>query len=179
MRYAAFLRAINVGNRRAGKADLVGCLEDLGFEEPAVFRTSGNLVFDAGSGTSADKVAAKLERGLKKSLGFEVPVFLRSAKQVKAIAAQQPFPAKEVNASKGKLQVALLAGKPSAAKRKKTVALATDADKLAIRGSELYWLPSAGTQKSDLGMRGIDDAIGPTTMRTMGTIEQIAEKYFE
>ena len=177
MRYAAFLRAINVSGRRAAKGELIACLEELGFEKPAVFRASGNLVFEAGAEPS-EKVAARLEGGLKKSLGFEVPVFLRSARQVKAIAAHEPFPAKQVEGSKGKLQVALLAGKPSAAQKRKTLALATDADKLAIRGSELYWLPSAGTQKSDLGMKGIDDAIGPTTMRTMGTIEQIAAKYF-
>jgi uncharacterized protein (DUF1697 family) len=142
-----------------------------------VFRASGNLVFEA-SGSRPEQVAAKLERALKKSLGFEVPVFLRNSRQVKAIAGYVPFAAKQVRASKGKLQVALLSAKPSAAKRKKALALATDKDLLAIRGSELFWLPSGGTQKSDLGMKGIDDAIGPTTMRTMGTIEQIVEKYF-
>jgi uncharacterized protein (DUF1697 family) len=178
VRYAAFLRGINVSNRRASKTDLIACMEDLGFEDPAVFRASGNLVFEADGG-GAKKVAAKLEKGLRKSLGFEVPVFLRSASQVKAIAAHEPFAAKQVKASKGKLQVALLAGKPSAAAKKKTLALATDKDLLAIRGSELYWLPSGGTQKSGLGMKGIDDAIGPTTMRTTGTIEQIAAKYFK
>ena len=177
-RYAAFLRGININNRRARNTDLIACLEEVGFEEPAVFRASGNLVFEAPSGTSAEKVAAKLEDGLKESLGFEVPVFLRNARQVRAIAGHEPFPAKEVKASKGKLQVALLPSKPTGAAKKRTLALATDKDKLAIRGSELYWLPSAGTQDSEVGMRGIDDAIGPMTMRTMGTIEQIVEKYF-
>ena len=36
-------------------------------------------------------------------------MFLRTAKQVRAIAAHQPFPAKTVERSEGKLQVALLA----------------------------------------------------------------------
>jgi uncharacterized protein (DUF1697 family) len=176
VRYAAFLRGINVSNRRDKSADLIACMEELGFEEPAVFRASGNLVFEAGAG--AEKVAAKLEKALRKSLGFEVPVFLRSARQVSAIAAHQPFPAKHLNAAKGKLQVALLAGKPSAAAKERTLALATEEDLLAIRGSELYWLPSGGTQGSELGMKGIDHAIGPMTMRTKGTIEAIVEKYF-
>jgi uncharacterized protein (DUF1697 family) len=178
VRYAAFLRGINVSNRRAKSADLIACMEELGFEEPAVFRASGNLVFEAGRGAGAEKVAAKLEKALRKSLGFEVPVFLRSARQVSAIAAHQPFPAKHLNAAQGKLQVALLAGKPSAAAKERTLALATEKDLLAIRGAELYWLPSGGTQGSELGMKGIDDAIGPMTMRTKGTIEAIVEKYF-
>jgi uncharacterized protein (DUF1697 family) len=177
VRYAAFLRGINVSNRRARNADLIACLEGMGFDEVAVFRASGNLIFEGGSGGS-EKIAAGLERALRKSLGFEVPVFLRSARQIKPIAAHEPFPAKEVSASKGKLQVALLPSKPTAAAKRRTLALATDKDKLAIRGAELYWLPSGGTQGSELGMKGIDEAIGPMTMRTKGTIEEIAARYF-
>jgi uncharacterized protein (DUF1697 family) len=177
VRYAAFLRGININRRRARNADLIACLRQLGFEEAAVFRASGNLVFEAGPG-SGEKVAARLERGLRAALGFAVPVYLRSARQVRAIAAHEPFAAKEVRASKGKLQVALLPGRPTAAARRKALALATGQDKLAIRGCELYWLPSGGTQGSELGMKGIDDTIGPMTMRTMGTIEAIAAKYF-
>jgi hypothetical protein len=58
------------------------------------------------------------------------------------------------------------------------LALGSEKDRLAIRGTELYWLPSAGTQESELGMARIDKTIGPMTLRTMGTIEQIAEKHF-
>jgi uncharacterized protein (DUF1697 family) len=143
-----------------------------------VFRASGNVVVDAKAGLGADKVRSKLERGLEKSLGFEVVAYPRSARQIKAIAGQRPFSAAQLRKSKGRSQVALLPGKPSAAKRKQMLDLATEKDLLAIRGTELYWLPSAGTQESDLGMTGIDKTIGPMTLRTMGTIEQIAEKYF-
>ena len=89
-RYAAFLRGININNRRARNTDLIACLEEVGFEEPAVFRASGNLVFEAPSGTSAEKVAAKLEDGLKESLGFEVPVFLRNASRCGRSPATSP-----------------------------------------------------------------------------------------
>ena len=58
------------------------------------------------------------------------------------------------------------------------LALASDEDKLAIRGRELYWLPSGGIMESPLDMKTIDTAVGPMTMRTMGTIEAIAAKYF-
>src|SRR4051812_49424541 len=150
-RYAAFLRGININNRRARNMDLIACLQEVGFEEPAVFRASGNLVFEGPSGANAEEVAAKLEDGLKKSLGFEVPVFLRSARQIKAIAGHDPFPAKEVKASKGKLQVALLPSKPTAAAKKRTLALATDKDRLAVRGTELYWLPRAALRARSWG----------------------------
>ena len=64
-----------------------------------------------------------------------------------------------------------------AAARKKALALAPDEDRLAIEGRELYWLPSGGISDSDLDLTAIDTALGEGTMRTMGTIEQIAAKY--
>ena len=83
---------------------------------------------------------------------------------------------KPSSASKGKLQVSLLPKKPTAAARKKVLALATEEDRLAIEGRELYWLPSGGMLESELDLKAIEDALGPGTMRTKGTIEQIAAK---
>jgi uncharacterized protein (DUF1697 family) len=177
-RYAAFLRGINIGNRRVRNQDLLACVEAIGFEDAAVFRASGNLVVDGGAGVSVEKVKSRLERGLRESLGFEVVAYPRSARQIKAIAAHKPFPAKALRESKGRFQVALLPAKPSAVAKKEMLGMATEKDLLAIRGSELYWLPSAGTQESELGMAKIDKTIGPMTLRTMGTIEEIAARYF-
>ncbi len=156
---------------------LKSSVEEAGFDDVACFRTSGNVVFSAG-GTKAERIAERIEKGLAASFGFEIPVFLRSARQVRAIAAHEPFDAKALAASKGKLQVSLLSSKPSASARKQAMALATDADRLAIKGSELYWLPSGGTQKSALDQKALDELLGPATMRTKGTIEAIVAKFF-
>lgn len=176
-RYVAFLRGVNLGrNRRIKNADLKRAFEGMGCEEVAPFRTSGNVVFVARKSTE-EKLRRKVEAGLEEAFGFEVTVFLRSAAEVAAIAARQPFDAEVVEASKGKLQVSLLAKKPSAAVARKVLALAGDDDLLAIEGRELYWLPSGGTIDSDLDLKAIAEVAGPDTRRTMGTIEQIAAKY--
>jgi uncharacterized protein (DUF1697 family) len=57
------------------------------------------------------------------------------------------------------------------------MALAGEEDLLAIEGRELYWLPSGGVSESELDLKAIDKALGKGTMRTMGTIEQIAAKH--
>ena len=57
-------------------------------------------------------------------------------------------------------------------------ALQTDDDLFAVRGRELYWLPSAGLMDSAVGMDGITKTIGPNTMRTKGTLDQLAAKFF-
>ncbi len=176
-RYVAFLRGMNLGARRIANKDLQAHFEGLGCEDVATFRASGNVIF-ACDGESPAKLTCRLEDGLADALGYEVPVFLRSAEELLAITAQEAFDAKLVEASKGKLQVALLRRRPSAAAAKQALAMSTDADRLAIDGRELYWLPQGGLSDSELDLTALGAALGPTTIRTKGTIDGIAAKYF-
>jgi uncharacterized protein (DUF1697 family) len=175
-RYVAFLRGMNLGGRRITNDALRTHFEALGCDDVATFRASGNAIF-AKDGRPAE-LTAELEAGLAEALGYEVPVFLRSAEELSAIAAYEPFDRKHVSASKGKLQIALLTKKPSSAAAKKALALSTDADRLAIEGRELYWLPNGGMSESELDLKVLATILGPTTIRTKGTIDQIAAKYF-
>jgi uncharacterized protein (DUF1697 family) len=86
---------------------------------------------------------------------------------------------RQMKASKGKVQVALLPKKPAPEARKGVIAQATEADRLKFGERELYWLPSGGTRDSDLNLTKVEDLVGPWTMRTMGTIEELRAKYFE
>ncbi len=174
--YVAFLRGMNLGNRRIKNDDLRGEIEQLGFDAVATFRASGNVVFES---TEEDEavLTETIETGLAAGLGYDVPVFLRSAAEVAAVAAREPFDPKLVAASKGKLQVSLLLVEPAAPARKRALALATDEDLLAIAARELYWLPSGGVLESELDQKALAVALGTSTTRTMGTIEQIASKY--
>jgi uncharacterized protein (DUF1697 family) len=174
--HVAFLRGMNLGGRRIKNEELRAEFEALGFADVACFRASGNVVFSAKGGEA--KLTDQIEAGLGEALGYEVPVFLRSAKELRALAAHEAFEAGKVNASKGKLQVALLPKKPTAKARSQALAESSDEDRLAIEDRELYWLPSGGISESDLDLKTIEQAVGPWTMRTMGTIEQIVAKYF-
>jgi uncharacterized protein (DUF1697 family) len=175
-RYAAFLRGINIGNRKASGEQLRSALAAAGFEDPASFRASGNVVF-SGSG-SASAIATKLEKAFERELGFKVAVFVRTAAQVRAIAAHEPFKKQQIEASKGKLQVALLARKPTARAKKDLEALSTDEDRLVVQGTEVYWLPSGGIMESKLGQEAFNETLGSATVRTKGTMERLAAKYF-
>jgi uncharacterized protein (DUF1697 family) len=175
-RYVAFLRGMNLGKRRIKNEELREHFEAMGLEEVATFRASGNVIFATPKREGESKLAARVEEELGERLGYEVPVFLRSDAEVAAVAAQQPFPVAKAKKSKGKPQVSFLKKKPSAAARKKALALASDDDLLAIEGRELYWLPSAGISESDLDLKAIEKLLGADTRRTMGTVEQIAAK---
>jgi uncharacterized protein (DUF1697 family) len=177
-RYVAFLRGVNLGKkRRVTNEELRAHFATMGFEDVATFRASGNVVFTGDGGEPEAKLAQRVESELDALLGYDVPVFLRSDSEVAAIAGFEPFDPALVEASKGKLQVSLLGAKPSAAARKKVLALAGEEDRLAIEGRELYWLPSGGLLESGLDLKAIEAIVGPDTRRTMGTIEQLAAKY--
>jgi uncharacterized protein (DUF1697 family) len=176
-RYVAFLRGMNLGGRRIKNEELRCEFEALGFVDVACFRASGNVIFAADQADET-KLTTRIEAGLGEAFGYKVPVFLRSAAELLTIAAREPFEASLVAASKGKLQVAFLLGAPTKRQRRDAIALATDDDRLAIDDRELFWLPSGGISESDLDLRAIESALGIWTMRTMGTISQIAAKHF-
>lgn len=176
-RHVAFLRGMNLGGRRIKNEELRAEFEQLGLGEVACFRASGNVVF-ASDETDEGRLAKRIEAGLGEALGYEVPVFLRSAEELRAVAAFETFDAKALKASKGKLQVAFLVEKPKAAARKQVLAMSTGEDRLAIECRELYWLPQGGLSESELDLKAIASVLGHNTVRTMGTVEQIAAKYF-
>jgi len=176
-RLAAFLRGINVGGHRVAKEELRKCFEGIGLTDVVTFRASGNVVFEADD-PSPERVGARIEEALREALSFEVRTFVRTSAQVRAIAERRPFPAEAVEASTGKLQVLLLPREPPNSARAEVLALGSDADRLVFGDRELYWLPSGRMADSALDLNAIERAIGPTTMRTKGTVEAIAGKYF-
>jgi uncharacterized protein (DUF1697 family) len=176
-RYVAFLRGMNLGGRRIRNEELGAELEVLGFADVACFRASGNVVFASEEGDEAT-LAAHIEAGLGEALGYAVPVFLRGAAELREIAAREPFDPAALAASKGKAQVAFLPAAPGDSASKDALALATDEDRLAIEARELHWLPSGGISESDLDLKALEAAVGPWTMRTMGTVEQIVSRHF-
>jgi uncharacterized protein (DUF1697 family) len=176
-RYVAFLRGINLGNRRVKSPELIAHFEAIGFEDVATFRASGNVVFVDPDGDTEAKVQGRVEAGLAEGLGYDVDTFLRSAKEVAAIAARDPFDAKAIEASKGKPQVVLLGRKPSAKAKKALEEIAPDGDLMVVEGRELHWLPTVGLSETELDTKALDAALGKGTTRTAGTIAVIAAKY--
>ena len=165
--YTAFLRAINIGGRRIKGPELCAPFTEMGFENAASFRASGNVVFDAARKPSE----ARIEDGLDKALGYDVAVFLRSPKEMEELAAAEPFEAG------AKFHVMFLKSLPRAATQRDVLALSTEDDKLAFGKRELFWRPRGRMLESELDLNAVAKLIGLNTMRTEGTVRQIAAKY--
>jgi uncharacterized protein (DUF1697 family) len=88
--YVAFLRGINVGgHRRMSMARLAEVFTEMGLGEVRTLLASGNVLFAAGG--DRRRLAARIEKGLKKAYGQEIGVLMRSAEELRRLARAAPF----------------------------------------------------------------------------------------
>ena len=89
--FIALLRGINVGKaKRIAMADLRALLEGLGYTDVVTLLNSGNALFRATTGAPAQH-AADIGKAIATQLKLEVPVLVKSAQELDAIAADNPF----------------------------------------------------------------------------------------
>jgi len=113
MRYAVFLRAVNVGgHNKVPMPRLRDIATDLGYSEVSTYVQSGNLVINAGKTKAAD-VESAVGDALRRELDVDVDVMVRSQKELAAVIAGNPF--EDVADDPKKLHVSFLAKQPAAA----------------------------------------------------------------
>jgi len=88
--YIALLRAVNVGGTgKLPMADLRAMCEALGFQDVRTYIASGNVVFR--TSLSAAKAKAALEDALRDYAGKPVGAIVRTAQEIAAALAANPF----------------------------------------------------------------------------------------
>jgi uncharacterized protein (DUF1697 family) len=174
-RYVAFIRAINIGGRRISNAELGAHFEALGFDGVSVYQAAGNVVLDTDDDDAA-RVSRAIDEGLTERLGYDCLTYLRTADEVRAIAVATPFEPKLAAARK--IHVGLLQDLPAKGVRDEVLGLGTDDDQLAFGARELFWMTKGRMMDTGLDLRALEKQVGGWTMRTKGTIERIAERFF-
>jgi uncharacterized protein (DUF1697 family) len=96
MRYAAFLRGVNVGGQKPLRmADLRAAFERMGFGNVRTVLTSGNVVFDITQQAAEEEdfadLGARIESDLGRVLGFPITVALRRVADLQRLVASDPF----------------------------------------------------------------------------------------
>ena len=160
--YVALLRAVNVGGRTLAMADLKRIAEDLGFEKPRTFIASGNLLF--ASGKSESDVTRMLENRLLEHMSAEVPVMVRTASEMAAVAHANPF------AERPPAKVAAIffsAPPPNVIEQARGVL----DEELALGKREIYVHYPGGMGRSKLRLPS--KAVG--TARNMNTVAKLAQ----
>ena len=134
--YICLLRGVNVTGANLIKMDDLRALcTKLKFEKAQTFIQSGNIVFRT-SEKNESTVSTRIGDAIEKKYGFRPAVMLRTAEQMRAVVAANPFRKhKDINPSK--LLVSFFLEPPSEESQRKLV----DADKieeLHFVGRELY-----------------------------------------
>lgn len=174
MIHVALLRAVNVGGRGSLKmTDLRAVAAGLGFTAVQTLLQSGNLVFEA-KGKKAAALEQALRAALKKHHGIETDFLVRSARELDAVIATNPFP-DEAKSAPAKLLVMFLQDQVGA----KDVQALRDAHKgpesIRHEGRELYIVYPDGIGRSKLTGSLIEKKLGIRgTGRNWNTVTKLA-----
>lgn len=177
-RYVAFLRGMNLGNRRIKNDELRVHFEALeGLSDVATFLASGNVIFDA----EADprELETGIETHLGDSLEYEVATFVRSLEHLEALLGRDPFP--ESGEPGWKMHVLFLKETAGDEAGKRLKEIATEDDRFHVTGREAYWLRRGGLSDSKLMPADLERAVGAdtSTMRTRNTVRRLVAKFGE
>jgi len=180
-RYVAFLRGINLGNRRIPMSELRSVFENIGFDQVETFIASGNVIFS--SRKSPATIERTLEKHLEEAFGFPVDTFLRGAKEVIALNDKPPFLKKiqptGANAGEGILHVGFFKSplQPELADRLNNIR--TDVDRIFVTGREYFWRSELGVSQSKIWklpeVRALN--LPSSTMRNITSIRKLIAKH--
>lgn len=172
--YAAFLRAVNVGGTgKVSMADLRGLLAGLGYADVRTILQSGNLVFRAKTGTTAD-LSKRLEKAARERLGLETDVLVRTAGELAQTLAGNPFP-DEAERDPAHLVVMFLREAPANDAVAALRAAIAGPERVEARGAHLYAFYPAGIGESRLTNALIERKLGTRgTARNWNTVSKMA-----
>jgi len=162
--YVALLRAVNVGGTgKLPMTALAAMCVDASFEEVKTYIASGNVVFCA-AGPEAE-VKAALETRLETYAGKPVGVMVRTAQEIAAVVAANPFAECPPNWT-----VAIFLDTAPDADTHDTLR-GRDTEKIALGKREIYVAYGAGMSRSKLKI----PAAAQGTARNINTITKLAE----
>lgn len=161
--YIALLRAVNVGGTgKLPMTELVAMCEAAGFEQARTYIASGNVVFT--SRKSAPQVKAGLEARLAAYAGKPVGVVVRTAAEMAAVLAANPFPKAAPNRT-----VAIFLDNPPPPDALRA-ATGVNGEEMALGKREIYVHYGAGMGSSKLRI----PAAKAGTARNINTIAKLA-----
>jgi uncharacterized protein (DUF1697 family) len=177
--YVAMLRGINVAGHNPIKMEQLRSLCDsLGFQGVETYVQSGNVVFQS-TAENPVAVSKSISETILGSFGFDVPVIVRSSKEIRSVIANNPF-LKEKKIDSSKLHVTFLSETPQKGSQKKLEALAIGLDQFYSAPNEIYLYCPGGYGRTKLSNNAIEKAlsVNATTRnwKTTNTLFEMVSK---
>ncbi len=128
----AILRGINVGGKRKIlMTDLKLLVEKLGFTDCTTYIQSGNVLFNATEDLSEKEISSKIQEAISTQYGFDVPVIVRTIKELEQALNRNPF-YKKPDADINQLHLTFLGEIATPENIKKAESANTGADQFVI-----------------------------------------------
>ncbi|PKO14947.1 MAG: hypothetical protein CVU39_12790 [Chloroflexi bacterium HGW-Chloroflexi-10] len=176
-RYVAFLHAINVGGHVVKMEVLRGHFADMGLTGINTYIQSGNVIFETDDNRT-EVLETQIAAHLEQVLGYDVPAFVRTGAELKALAALQPF-ARIPAENKDTLYIAFLHNEPDSAKQAALLAYTSQTDALHFYGKHLFWRYHRSYGESAITNMRIERVLkAHSTIRNINTINTVINKYF-
>jgi uncharacterized protein (DUF1697 family) len=174
-RFVAFLRGINIGGHLVKKERLQAVFAALGFRNVATFRQSGNVIFET-SESRPEVMTDKVEAALKRTLGFEVSVFVRTIASLKKVVELDPF--KGVESDGASLLVTMLPTPLANVPLDLPVTIPkSTAQVISASGAHVFSVTHGGGEGA-LPNPFLESKLKvKTTTRNMNTVRDIVEKF--
>jgi uncharacterized protein (DUF1697 family) len=146
---------------------------EAGCHDVRTFIQSGNVVFKA-SPPLARRLSAVVTAALAEICRLDVPVVLRTAGELEAVARGNPFLKR--GADPQSLHVVFLLDRPSRARIATLDPERSPREEFVVRGSEIYLHCPNGTARSKLTAQYFDSRLATTsTMRNWNTVLKLLE----
>jgi uncharacterized protein (DUF1697 family) len=134
--YLALLRGINVGGKnKLSMKDLIGVFAEIGCVHVKSYIQSGNVIFDAAPGVAA-RVPGVVAARIAERFGYRTPVVLRTAEEIEAVIAHNPFLA--AGCAEDELHVYFLADRPEPPRVHQLDPDRSPPDRFDVQGREVY-----------------------------------------
>lgn len=149
MKYAAFLRGINVGGKNKVKMEtLREVCGTLGFENVKTYINSGNVIFENAE-SDDKKLAERIEKAIEKEFSLSIRVMVRSIAEIEEIIKNNPFDGQFENDKD--LHVFFLDEALPKEKQEQLLANNSEKEMFAVGKREIYCLLRVGVLDSLMG----------------------------
>ncbi len=174
MKYAAFLRGINVGGKNKIKTEtLREICAALGFTNVKTYINSGNVIFETAK-TDDVKLAEILENAIEKEFALKIKVIVRTMAEIEKIVENNPFAGQFENEKD--LHVFFLDEELQDEKRELLLANNNENEQFAVENREIFCLLRGSVFNSLMGKDYIAKKLKVSaTARNWRTVSKILE----
>ena len=175
MKRVAILRGINVGgHRKILMADLRALFDSLGFKDVSTYIQSGNVIFSTTEDLGNSEIERKISDAIMNAYEFDVPVIVRTAREIADLALLNPFFDSSTDVSK--LHLTFLGKDPEPENVSAITKLDFSPDKIEVKGYSAFIYCDGKYHTSKLTNDFIEKKLKvKATTRSWKTIQKLAE----